>query len=121
MTWTFTGSTLTFSSIVPGVAQTQATGATYVVNSNVGWKIMLYGTDFVDSSMHTISINTLSYRIGTSGSFTQVPSGSGNAIQIDTGTTSQTIRTIQYQLLVPTGSYSAGTYSGALTYTFSAV
>lgn len=122
MTWTFTGSTLTFSSIVPGVAQTQAAGATYLVSSNVGWKIMLYGTDFVDASSNVIPITSLGYRIGTTGLFTPVPSGSGSAIQFETGTISQTVKTIQYQLLVPAGpTYSAGTYSGALTYTFSAV
>lgn len=121
MTWTFTGSTITFSSIIPGVAQTQATGATYLVNSNVGWKIMLYGTDFVDASAHTIPITTLSYRIGTVGLFTPIPSGSASAIQIDAGATSQASKTVQYQLLVPAGTYSPGTYSGSLTYTFSAV
>lgn len=119
MTWSFTGSTVTFNSIVPGVAQlSSSTAASYTVSANVPWKITLYGTDFVDASNKTIPISNLSYRFGTTGNFTPIPSV---ATMIDTNTTTQSVKYIQYQLLVPAGSsYTPGSYSGSLTYSFSA-
>lgn len=106
---------LSFGTITPGVTVSPTGNPTTTISvaANTTWHVYLSGTDFTNGSA-TIPISSLLFKVGN-GSFN--PVGNSNTPVINGTGSLASPAAVSYQLFVPNGTYSAGSYNSTLTYT----